>query len=321
MKAIFKRGGGPVYIPTVVGPKPTLSVCMTVHEDREETNLTIESIRATAGDIDIVVIDDASKDPVEVKYPGVTYKRNSERQGVARSRDIAVGLAKGSYVLITDSHMRFRPDWFKNISGRLGDPSVAWNGCCLGLDSEHMDIFQPKGEYCGADLVLYREDDKTIFEGKWMKKKPGDNYDVPCFMGASYFVSKELYNKVLGLGSLKLWGSDEPYLSSKIWLAGGQIKMAKDVKIGHKFRKTAPYKTSTWCLHYNKLRAVKEVFGDDWYKFILSKMERSNENVRQANIQVIKDAKAIQEKRTHYQSIFKHDVNWLCDKFAIAKHV
>jgi glycosyltransferase involved in cell wall biosynthesis len=319
MKAIFKRGGGPVYIPAVVGPKPTLSICMTVLEDREETNHTIESIRATAGDIEIVVVDDFSSDPVEVKYPGVKYHRNSERLGVARSRDIAVAKATGSYILITDSHMRFRPDWYPKIMSRLGDPMQAWNGCCLGLDSDHMDIFKPKGEYCGANLVIWKESDKTIFEGKWMPSKPGDNYEVPCFMGASYFISKELYGKVLGLGALRQWGSDEPYLSSKIWLAGGSIRMAKDVKIGHKFRKAAPYKSKTWCLHYNKLRAVKEVFGDPLYRLILSKMERSNTNVRTANIQLIKDAADVERHRAHYSTVFKHDYHWLCDKFGMQK--
>jgi glycosyltransferase involved in cell wall biosynthesis len=288
---------------------------MTVLEDREETNLTIESIRSTSPDLEIVVVDDASKDPVDVKYSNVKYRRNSSRLGVAKSRDIAVDMASGDYILITDSHMRFRPDWYKNIISRLGDPMQAWNGCCLGLDADHMDVMKPKGEYNGANLVLFRDSDKTIFEGKWMSGKPGDNYEVPCFMGASYFISKELYKKVLGLGALKLWGSDEPYLASKIWLAGGSIRMAKDVKIGHKFRKAAPYKSSTWCIFYNKLRGVREVFGDEWYRFILNQMEKHNPNVRQANIQCIKDFPEILKNREYYQTIFKHDSKWLCDKF------
>jgi glycosyltransferase involved in cell wall biosynthesis len=163
MKAVFRRSGKSFTPPVIIGSKPTLSVCMTVLEDREEANLTIESIKETAGDVDIVVVDDASKDPVDIKYSGVSYKRNSSRMGVGPSRDVAVSMAKGSYAMIIDSHMRFKPGWYQNAMDRLGDPMQAWNGCCLGLDADNMDINKPKGEYCGANLVLWDQQTGAIF--------------------------------------------------------------------------------------------------------------------------------------------------------------
>ena len=321
MKAVFKRNPSAYTPPAIVGPKPKLAVCLTVLEDREETSATIQSILDTSKVVEIVVVDDASNDPVDIKFPGVIYRRNDQRMGVAASRDVAVSIAKSDFTLITDSHMRFTPNWHKNIMDRLGDKNQAWCATCLGLDADNMDINKPKGRYRGADLVLYRANDNTIFEGKWAPTKTGDDYEISCMMGACYFVSKELYGKVLGLGALKQWGSDEPYLSSKIWLAGGSIRLAKSVEIGHKFRKKAPYRSDTWCLHYNKLRAVREVFGPEWYRFIIKKMERHNPNVRLANINLLKDMKEVTKNEAYYLATFPYDWRWLCDKFGIEVHI
>jgi glycosyltransferase involved in cell wall biosynthesis len=300
-----------------------ISVCITCLNDNDELEHTIQSIRDTAGDRpEIIVIDDASDRPVTTKHKGIVRRRNPVRRGVAASRDLAVQIAKREHVLLTDSHMRFEPGWYENILPRL-HPETAWCGTCLGLSAANMDLKKVSGYYNGANLVLYSPPPKegesaTIFEGKWAPGNKKDGADVPCFMGACYFIPRAAYIKVRGLGMLKQWGSDEPYLSSKLWLAGYEIKYAKDVRIGHMFRKpgNVPYKNMIWCLIYNKLRAFSELFDHETYKFIRSAFPDSPP-LHKAIAQIAQDSNQISLASGYYRGIFKHDVRWMCERFGI----
>jgi len=296
-----------------------LSICITCLNDNDELERTVQDIRGTAGDRpEIVIIDDASDKPVYLRGEGIQVRRNPQRMGVAASRDLAVQIAKNPYVMLTDAHMRFEPEWYDNIIQKLS-PDTAWCGACLGLSVDNMDLTQYKGEYNGARLALYEENEgktPTIFEGKWIAPNQPDGAEVQCFMGACYFVPRGTYLKVGGLGMLRQWGSDEPYLSTKLWLAGCPIKLAKDVRIGHMFRKAAPYKTLTWSLIYNKLRAFMELFDHETYQFIRSQFPQSPP-LMQAVRQLMADESQISLARKRYGGIFKEDIRWLCERFDI----
>src|SRR5690348_5109505 len=98
--------------------KPKLTVCITSLNDNEEANNTVRSIRETAGDIEVVVVDDSSTTHLVLDDKSVKFYRTPKRAGVGPARDIAVSMATGTHVLITDSHMRFDPPWLKNLTPR-----------------------------------------------------------------------------------------------------------------------------------------------------------------------------------------------------------
>jgi glycosyltransferase involved in cell wall biosynthesis len=300
-----------------VSDKPLLSIIIPVLNDNEELNLTIRSIRETSPpNVEIIVIDDKSDTPTVVTDKNVKLVRLEERKGVGSTRHLGATMATTDYLLFVDSHMRFETNWYNNAMKRLtsNPENVVWCGTCLGLDKDNMDVTKPKGEYHGARLSLYERKESQIFEGKWIDVKEGNDYEISCLMGACYFFHKSWFMKIGGTKSLKMWGSDEPLLSAKTYLAGGSIKMMKDVKIGHKFRDNASYSTDVSYLIYNKLRSIKMLFSNELYECLKSKVP--SDGNKQAALQMMeRDKEEIEAERQYYKTIFVKDEKWLCEKF------
>lgn len=293
-----------------------LSIVIPVLNDQEELNLTIQSIRDTSpSDVEIIVIDDKSDVPVVVKDPTVKLVRSQDRKGVGGSRWIGANYAMGDYLLFVDSHMRFDTDWYQNaiIHLKSSPSNVVWCATCLGLEEGCMDIKKNKGSYNGARLALYDENENQVFEGKWIPDKEGDEYEITCLMGACYFFHKSWFLYIKGTSSLKMWGSDEPLLSVKTYLAGGSIKLMKSVKIGHKFRSSTPYSTGVQYLVYNKLRSMKMLFSDNLYKRLSEKIEEDGNKVEALKM-IEQDKDEIENEKQYYKSIFVRDEKWLCEK-------
>ncbi len=92
-----------------------------------EIERTVASIRETAGDqVNILLINDCSQDDTD--YEAVArqyhahYHYNTSRQGVARSRDIGVGLCETPYFILFDGHMRlYHNNWWNAVTEALGN--------------------------------------------------------------------------------------------------------------------------------------------------------------------------------------------------------
>jgi len=135
-------------------------------------------------------------------------------------------------------------------------------------------------------------------------------------MGAIYFINREYFLKLRGLSDLKMWGSDEPCLSIKIYLSGGKILLDKKIKVGHFFRKSAPYTTGCSHLIYNKIRMAKTLLPDELGEYLISKIKKDNNF--NAAMKMIEDEKdLINEYKQYYKSIFTVDIKDICTKFDI----
>jgi glycosyltransferase involved in cell wall biosynthesis len=298
----------------------SLSIIIPVLNDNDELNATIESIRSTSpSNVEIIVIDDQSDFPAYVNDKNVKLVRTETRLGVGGTRHLGASMATAPYLLFIDSHMRFDENWYNNAIKRLAstDHSIVWCGVCLGLEEGHMDINFHKGAYHGARLALYEEKENQVFEGKWIPEQDGMEYEISCLMGACYFFHKSWFFHIGGTKSLKMWGSDEPLLSVKTYLAGGAIKLMKDVRIGHKFRNVASYSTPDAYIIYNKLRSMKMLFSEDIYEILKSKISNSG-NKEEALRMIEADQEEVEIERNYYKKIFVRDDKWLIQKFKLA---
>ena len=237
-----------------------LSILITVHNEYEETQKTIASIRATAGDKpEIIVIDDASQVPLSLKDLGCHLIRNETRAGVGPSRHIAATAAGADWLLIIDCHMRFEPGWFEKTMAHIeGRTTTLFCGSCIALSPGQMDIRKATEAYHGATINFYGPDKhhpekNQVLEGVWLKDREGDDYPIPCVMGASYVLSRDWFFHIGGLRMLRQWGGDEVLLSLKTWLAGGDVRMMKKLRVGHQFREKSHYVSQQWCLIYNAM--------------------------------------------------------------------
>lgn len=295
--------------------------------EEEEPRLTIESINATAPDglFDIIAIDDCSDKPSDIQgLKGVRYVRNPRRVGVDCSRQIGAELAQTPNIFICDAHMRFKNDqWMEKLIDCIErEPQTAWCTVCLGLGYGTMDVNVSKIKYHGADMLFIdpkataNRPAREVLEPKWAKMKPGLEYEIPCILGANYGFSKEWFMHIRGLKGLRSWGTSEPFLSMKSWLAGGTSKIRTDIEIGHKFRNNAPYATTIGHMVYNKVYLCKTILPDRLSDVLIGHLPQ-NKNMDVAMKMVKDNVQEIEESKEYYQGIFKRSIYDYCEKFNI----
>jgi len=305
-----------------------VTIIMPFLNEEEEPLRTIESIYDTAPSelFKVIAIDDASTDGIHInESKDVNVIRNKVRIGVDGSRQLGVDIADTPYIFIIDAHMRFRNDkWLEKMIDCLErEPETAWCTTCLGLGYGTMDVNNHKGAYYGADMLFIDKEAnpsrpaREVLEPKWSSKVKMENeYEIPCILGANYGFSKNWFDYIKGLKGLKMWGTSEPFLSMKTWMAGGKCKIRKDIEIGHKFRSNAPYATGISHLVYNKMFLCKTILPDDLGEKLISHLPKDI-NFNKAMEEINKNQKQIEEDKLYYKSIFKSSIYDYCDKFKI----
>jgi len=283
-----------------------------LNEDNEPVE-TVRNIYQTADPslFEIIAIDDCSKNtiPFDLNTP-VTYIKNKQRMGVDWCRQHGADISKTPFLLIIDAHMRFQNGWLESITNCLErEPKTAWCTTCLGLGYGTMNLNEHKGKYYGATMLFVDKNApknrpaREVLEPKWMVKKQGEEYEIPCILGANYAFTKEWFQYIGGLRGLKMWGTSEPFLSMKSWMAGGNCKITTNVEIGHKFRSDAPYATGVSHLVYNKLFLCNTILPDDLGKLLVNYLPR-DVNFESAKHALLQDDNMVKEHKKYYDSIF-----------------
>jgi len=292
-------------------------IIASLNENNDILNKTIESIKNSSGNrTEIIVIDDCSDCKVEINYDDVVFIRNDTRLGAAKSKDKGIKLSKNPYIFITDAHMIFKDGWYDEVLKSLENkPKSLYCGVCLGLSETNFDLNKCEGAYVGARLFL--KEGNEFVDGKWSHIVSNESdYEISCVMGACYFMHKSWYEYIKGYDDLIAWGSEEPCLSIKTWLSGGDVRINKKIKIGHMFRNNAPYYTEIHKILYNKIRMVYCFFPEELSNDLITKMSSLpffNEAIELIN----NDEIIINEYKKYYKSIFAKDIYWLIDKFKI----
>jgi len=317
--------------------KKKITIIIPFLNEGEELLHTIKSIYETTSPklFEIIVVNDAStiQSTGLEKYKEITIIRNLERLGVDASRNKAVKLAKTCHVFIIDAHMRFRNDnWCEKIIKALNkEPKTIFCTCSIALDYSRPDVTVKNaklGKYYGANLLLYNHNGiepgkpssyRDIIVPKWRKgiKKTGKGiYEIPCVLGATYGINRKWFNKLKGFEGLKMWGSSEPFISLKSWLAGGKCKIISDVEIGHYYRKKSPYTTETYYLLYNKMFIAKTIFPKNLASDMINYLG-NNSNVRRSKKLIDANRDLINEYREYFEALFTKSIFDICIKFNI----
>jgi len=227
-----------------------------------EVERTVESIRETATENpDIVLINDASDDgydyqSVAEKYD-CSYFVHETRAGVANSREEGVEKCKTDYFLLLDAHMRFyEKGWDKLLLQHLIENPRALI-CCQSKElniNEAGEVVEKNQEHKAFGAFI----DFNIFKVRWnyVDPAPFSNLaEIPCVYGAAYACSKAYWSHLHGLDGLQSYGTDEQFISIKVWMEGGKCLLAKDITAGHIYRKTFPYEVMKMHIVYNFLYA------------------------------------------------------------------
>lgn len=303
-----------------------LSVIIPYLNEEEYIGKTIESINQTSDSstIDIIAIDDCSKKQVDLsRFRNVRVIRNQQRKGVDACRKSGVELSENKHCLILDAHMLFKNDnWSNKMIKYIDDnPQTLFCTVCCGLGYGKNSMDDHNGKYFGADLKILTDQEKNrpcrnILEPKWASEKQGDEYSVNCILGANYFFSRDWFIHTHSLTGLKSWGTSEPAMSLKSFLAGGDCKITKQIEIGHVFRDTAPYATPVSDLVYNKIYLLKTIFPKELGDKLISYLPKDG-NYNAAMKMIEENRVEIESERQYYQSIFKCSIYDLCKKLSI----
>lgn len=194
---------------------------------------TVNGIRNEG--IRVVVVDDASDEPVKVDRVNL-LTRNSERLGPGLSRHAGAAHVKTEWIMFCDSHMIFPMGWatkaINHLRGSL--EHVVW-----GAVYRSNGIFSPFWHDTmligGADFYFWKHNN---FEYSFADLHPRRiqnrvYYDVPMVLGGCYFVNKAWFDSIGGFSRMIGYGSEEPWLSWNAWLSGGAVHIMGDLQVTH----------------------------------------------------------------------------------------
>lgn len=301
-----------------------------LNEPDNELYNTIHNIYETADNnlFDIIIIDDHSEEKYISNlsdFSDVRMVRNEKRMGVDYCRDLGVKMAVTDNLLILDSHMRFfrNSNWLNTmIECCEKEKNTVWCSVSLALGYGNMDLLKHKGRYYAADILFIDKNadpkrfSRECFEPKWRNKEDGENYNVPCVLGAVYFMRKNRFDFLHGFRGLKMWGSSEPFLSLKNYLAGGDNKIHTGIEVGHRYRDDSPFTTEIFWLYYNKIYICKTVLPGELGDKIINCLPK-NINFKKAMEEIEKNKDEIEGEKQYYHSIFKKTVLDFCKEFNV----
>jgi len=286
-----------------------------LNEGPEVTN-TVRSIRKFVGDsIDIIVINDSSEDGYDYRRElspyNVRYYFNKERKGVAASRDYGVTLCTTPYFILLDAHMLFYDSkWLERIVSFLKkDDRVLLCAQTKSLTKDeygHVNETSDVPTSFGAYQPLVKTEYWPDISWNNIERSPDHKEEnIPFVLGAGYAASKRYWMYLRGLEGLIHYGSDEAYISLKVWREGGRCILLKDVVIGHIYRTKAPY----------KMHSDKQVFNSLLISLLLYPQSlrilsftgarlKCPETYRRAIGMLKAEEKHIRELKAYYRGIF-----------------
>ena len=200
---------------TTVPPKFLVSVVYATREEGDEVRLTVESaINASTGPIEIIVVDDGSKDgscdeieALSRTGASVRWIRVETPVGAGMARNIGFAAAKGRVVVSSDAHMRYPKGMWHEIGGFcIENHAIACPGVAAMFGG-------PQG--WGADLNYHRD-------GKigcaYYRTKETSPQRVDGVLGACYFVPREIFDDLTRWPStMGLWGYEESTINTWAW--------------------------------------------------------------------------------------------------------
>ncbi len=128
---------------------------------------------------------------------------------------------------------------------------------------------------------------------------------IPCVLGACYAASKRYWNYFRGLEGLIHYGSEEAYISYKVWLEGGRCLLLKRHAIGHIYRNRAPYVMVHDKIVYNYLFISEMVFPRQLRNWSHAIAHTRNAATYRGAITILENkARHINGLREYYNGIF-----------------
>lgn len=239
---------------------PSTSVILVFHNEGWSVLLrTIHSvINRTPARIlkEILLVDDFSDkenlkgdlDNYIERFNGkVRLIRNTQREGLIRTRSRGAQEAKGEVIVFLDAHCEVNTNWLPPLLAPIyKDPTVMTVPIIDGIDHktfEYRPVYGENRHYRGIFEwgMLYKENEVPERELS-TREHNSEPYNSPTHAGGLFAINR---NYFLNIGAydpgLLVWGGENFELSFKIWQCGGSIKWVPCSRVGHVYRSFMPY--------------------------------------------------------------------------------
>lgn len=294
--------------------------------EKEEVEQTLANMYQYLEDeIDVILINDASDGGYDYKSVADKYRalyvENEERIGVAASRDKGIELCQTPYFLLLDAHMRFyNQTWLNRIIEELEkDSRTLLCTQTYFLSRQDGKLVDPQNASNTLGACIMYDAGEELISASWQHDVPFDitlqkTIPIVCVLGAAYACSKTYWQYLKGLNGLRYWGSDEPYISMKVWMEGGTCKLLKDVVIGHIYRKKSPYPLPLTYRLYNQVLIADLFFPIDLKKELWAEARAGYaESFPESLLVSHKYRDEILKLKEYYTSIFTRDFSFFED--------
>jgi glycosyltransferase involved in cell wall biosynthesis len=269
-----------------------LSIVMPSCNDAFNTQKTVENILVTCGNrnnIEIIVVNDGSNEDYSKlsANPSIKYIENNENIGTSKSRDVGIKEASSECILTTDSHVVFLKKGWDNEIVEIIKSNNNSIGCFPCVDVAN------NMAYCAGGFHLFNIKNKDLSLSPFLLNNEPTEREIPCVVGGAYAFNKNWHKHLHGMEGMVGWGVGETFLSIKSYLAGGNCKLFKHIKVGHKFEK-AKYTINKRDLYYNKIFLSQTIFPPAISTMLLNLLPNG-----------VEKAEALELFKLNFKEIFK----------------
>ena len=240
----------------------SVSVVFAAHGEHAYLVRTIQSVydeTPAEALAEIILVDDASTPPlagiVAEKFPGVRILRHEIQQGLIRSKTHGAAVAVGDVVMFLDAHIKAEPGWLPPILLEISENYKRVVVPVIPILDEETWSWKP-GTGVGIKMMF---DWSLQFD--WFE----DGKDTVPVMSGGLLAIHRLWWFESGQydTGMILYGAENIEQSIRIWLCGGEIKVARNSRVSHLFRPHFPYAINDTQVMINKVRLV-EVWFDEF---------------------------------------------------------
>lgn len=303
----------PTINPCPVKEGNQLTVIIPFLNEKEEVGNTLHSIRKSVNDeVEIIVINDGSDDgwdySSEVAPFRATYVVNKHRIGVAANRDYGISICRTPYFLLLDAHMRFYDgEWAERLLSLLKKNDRVLLCCQTRFLSKdlcgNITVSEQLPTTFGALTPFNPNNFWPDIDWNYHELQPKDKIEpIANVLGAGYATSKRYWEYLHGLQGLRSYGSDEAFISFKVWMEGGKCLLVKDVVIGHIYRQVSPYKHYVVEEVYNNLLISHLLLPQSWRCRSMAWAYRKDAGLYEKGIQMLNWNKSFVKEQKAYMS-------------------
>ncbi|ELU14019.1 hypothetical protein CAPTEDRAFT_197005 [Capitella teleta] len=262
---------------------PTVSVVVPFHNEHWSTLLrTAESVLVRSPPElihEIILVDDFSSkehcgkpldDHLATHYGGkVKVIHQPKREGLIRTRLAGAREATGDVLIFLDSHCEANVNWLPPLL----DP----------IAEDYRTVVCPFIDVVDYETFAYRAQDegaRGAFDWEFFYKRlpllpedlkhPARPFKSPVMAGGLFAISAKWFWELGGYDpGLDIWGGEQYELSFKLWQCGGQMLDAPCSRVGHIYRKFAPFPNpGVGDFVGRNYRRVAEVWMDEYAEFL-----------------------------------------------------